>query len=62
MWDFIILLIIWREFYFILVFCRYRSKKQLSTVGSPFWMAPEVIVGQNYNELVMSPILASMKF
>ncbi|XP_052777388.1 dual specificity testis-specific protein kinase 2-like isoform X2 [Mya arenaria] len=27
------------------------QKKQLSTVGSPFWMAPEVILGQSYNEL-----------
>ncbi|XP_045158292.2 dual specificity testis-specific protein kinase 2-like [Mercenaria mercenaria] len=27
------------------------SKKQLSPAGSPFWMAPEVITGQIYNEM-----------
>ena len=32
-------------------FC-FRSNKQLSTVGSPFWMAPEVIKGFHYNEKV----------
>ncbi|KAL4236089.1 Dual specificity testis-specific protein kinase 2 [Mactra antiquata] len=26
------------------------SKKQMSPAGSPFWMAPEVIIGQSYNE------------
>ncbi|KAK3579117.1 hypothetical protein CHS0354_022137 [Potamilus streckersoni] len=27
-----------------------NSQKQLSTVGSPYWMAPEVILGKFYNE------------
>ena len=33
-------------------FLFYRSCKKLSTVGSPFWMAPEVINGEHYTELV----------
>jgi len=30
----------------------YRLDKQLSIVGSPYWMAPECIAGNKYNEKV----------
>jgi len=31
----------------------YRHERQLTVVGSPYWMAPECIMGQPYYEKVL---------
>lgn len=43
---------------FVFVVCS-AEREKLSVVGSPFWMAPEVLRDELYNEKVKSSALTS---